>query len=225
MAKILIVEDETPLAEALAHNLREENHEVVIASDGIAGLEAVRNERPDLIILDLMLPKMDGIEVCRLIRRDFDTPIIMLTAKSREVDKVVGLEIGADDYVTKPFGMLEMIARVRAALRRLTPRQEREEILRADDLEMDVSRHIVKIQGREVELRPREFELLRVLLANRGRVMDRSTLLKRVCGEDEYIDQGTLDVHVRRLREKIETDPSHPTRVITVRGFGYKYAG
>jgi len=225
MSKILIIEDETPLAEALAHNIREEGHEVIIASDGLMGLDAARKEKPDLIILDLMLPKMDGIEVCRLIRRDSDVPIIMLTAKSREIDKVVGLEVGADDYITKPFGMLEMIARIRSALRRATPRREREELLIADDLEMNVSRHTVKIKGREIDLRPREFELLHVLLANRGRVMDRATLLKRVCGEDEYIDQGTLDVHVRRLREKIETDPSHPTRVITVRGFGYKYAG
>jgi two-component system, OmpR family, response regulator RegX3 len=224
MAKILIIEDEAPLADTLAYNIRQEGHEVVIAADGLAGLDSARKERPDLIILDIMLPEMDGLEVCRLVRRDSDVPIIMLTAKSSEVDKVVGLGIGADDYVTKPFGMLEMLARIRAALRRSKTPEREEEIIRARGLEMDIPRHIVKVEGREVELRPREFELLRVLLANRGRVLDRSTLLRRVCGEDEYIDQGTLDVHIRRLREKIEDDPAKPARVITVRGLGYKYA-
>lgn len=224
MAKILIIEDETPLAETLAYNLREEGHEVVLASDGLAGLDRARAEHPDLVILDLMLPKMDGLEVCRLIRRDSDVPIIMLTAKSREVDKVVGLEVGADDYVTKPFSMVEMLARVKAALRRARVRDHEEPILKAGSLEMDIPRHTVTIEGREIILRPREFELLRILLANRGRVLDRSTLLERVCGEREFIDQGTIDVHVRRLREKIEDDPANPSRIVTVRGLGYKYA-
>jgi len=224
MAKILIVEDETKIAETLAYNIREEGHDAVTAADGVVGLEKARAEHPDLVILDLMLPKMDGVEVCRLIRRDSDVPIIMLTAKSSEVDKVVGLEVGADDYVTKPFSMIEMLARIRAALRRSSGQVRQEAVLRADDLEMDISRHRVVIGGGEIDLRPKEFELLRILLANRGRVLDRSTLLQRVWGEDEYIDAGTVDVHVRRLREKIEKDPGSPRRVLTVRGLGYKYA-
>ena len=224
MARILIVEDEAALAETLAYNLREEGHEVVLASDGLQGLDLARAQHPDLVILDLMLPKMDGLEVCRLIRRDSDVPIIMLTAKSREVDKVVGLEVGADDYVTKPFSMVEMLARVKAALRRARAGDREEPLLKAGDLEMDIPRHTVRIDGREIVLRPREFELLRLLLANRGRVLDRPTLLERVCGERDFIDQGTIDVHVRRLREKIEDDPASPSRIITVRGLGYKYA-
>lgn len=223
MAKILIVEDEQPLAETLAYNLRQEGHEALIENNGLSGLDAARKQHPDLIVLDLMLPQMDGLEVCRLVRRDSDVPIIMLTAKSREIDKVVGLEVGADDYVTKPFSMVEMLARVKAALRRAKVQEKSADILRADGLEMDIDRHQVTVDGREVELRPKEFELLRLLLVNRGRVLDRSTLLQKVWGEDEYIDQGTLDVHVRRLREKIERDPGNPSRVLTVRGLGYKY--
>jgi DNA-binding response OmpR family regulator len=224
MARILIIEDEATLAETLAYNIREEGHEVVVASDGLQGLDRARAQHPDLVILDLMLPKMDGLEVCRLIRRDSDVPIIMLTAKSREVDKVVGLEVGADDYVTKPFSMIEMLARVKAALRRAKTADREEPLLKAGGLEMDIPKHTVRIDGREIVLRPREFELLRLLLANRGRVLDRQTLLDRVCGESEFIDQGTIDVHVRRLREKIEDDPANPARIITVRGLGYKYA-
>lgn len=224
MAKILIIEDEAKLAETLAYNIREEGHNSLVALDGMTGLDMARRERPDLVILDLMLPKMDGLEVCRLIRRDLDVPIIMLTAKSRELDKVVGLEMGADDYVTKPFSMVEMLARIKAALRRSAAQIRTEDVLRADNLELDVAKHRVMLNGKVVDLRPKEFELLRVLLANRGRVLDRSTLLQRVWGEDEYIDAGTVDVHIRRLREKIEDDPSHPSRTITVRGLGYKYA-
>jgi DNA-binding response OmpR family regulator len=224
MAKILIIEDESTLAETLAYNLREEGHEAVVALDGLIGLEKVRRERPDLVILDLMLPKLEGLEVCRLIRRDSDVPIIMLTAKSRELDKVVGLELGADDYVTKPFSMVEMLARIKAALRRSNAQIRQEEVLRANDLELDISRHRVTVGGLDVDLRPKEFDLLKVLLSNRGRVLERSVLLQRVWGEDEYIDSGTVDVHIRRLREKIEADPSSPTRVLTVRGLGYKYA-
>lgn len=224
MAKILIIEDEAKLADTLAYNIREEGHEALVELDGVEGLKKVRSERPDLIILDLMLPKMDGLEVCRLVRRDSDVPIIMLTAKSRELDKVVGLEMGADDYVTKPFSMVEMLARIKAALRRSSVQVRSDSILRADDLELDIARHKVTLYGNDIELRPKEFELLRILLANKGRVLDRSTLLQRVWGEDEYIDAGTVDVHVRRLREKIEDDPANPARVLTVRGLGYKYA-
>lgn len=224
MAKILIIEDEAKLAETLAYNIREEGHKALIAVDGLAGLEKARVEHPDLIILDIMLPSMDGLEVCRLVRRDSDVPIIMLTAKSRELDKVVGLEIGADDYVTKPFSMVEMLARIKAALRRSGADVRKDEVLRTGDMEMDIARHRVTIGGKQVDLRPKEFELLHVLLRNKGRVLDRTTLLNRVWGEDEYIDAGTVDVHVRRLREKIETDPGKPSRVLTIRGLGYKYA-
>lgn len=224
MAKILIIEDEAKLADTLAYNIREEGHETIVALDGLTGLEMARTQQPDLMILDLMLPKMDGLEVCRLIRRESDMPIIMLTAKSRELDKVVGLEIGADDYVTKPFSMVEMLARVKAALRRSRMLGLQSEVVSADGLEMDIARHIVTINGTVVELRPKEFELLRVLLSSRGRVFERATLLQRVWGEEDYIDTGTVDVHVRRLRERIEADPGNPTRVLTIRGLGYKYA-
>lgn len=224
MAKILIIEDEAPLAATLAYNIRQEGHEAITAQDGVAGLEAVRQGDPDLIVLDVMLPRLDGLEVCRLIRRESDVPIIMLTARSREVDKVVGLEVGADDYVTKPFSMVEMLARIKAALRRSSAQPRGEEIVRAGDLEVDTGRHRVTIGGREITLRPREFELLRVLASRRGRVLSRTDLLRRVWGEDEFIDHGTVDVHIRRLREKIEADPSNPSRIITVRGLGYKYA-
>jgi two-component system response regulator RegX3 len=224
MAKILIIEDEAKLAQTLAYNIREEGHKVLFALDGVDGLVKARAEHPDLIILDVMLPKMDGLEVCRIIRRDSDVPIIMLTAKSRELDKVVGLEIGADDYVTKPFSMVEMLARIKAALRRSGPKVRKDEVFSAGDLEMDVARHRVSIDGTDIDLRPKEFELLHVLLRNKGRVLDRTTILQRVWGEDEYIDAGTVDVHIRRLREKVEADPGNPSRVLTIRGLGYKYA-
>lgn len=223
--KILIVEDEASLADTIAANLRAEGFTAVVARDGVAGLEAFRKENPSLVILDLMIPGIDGLELCRLIRRGSACPIIMLTAKSREVDKVVGLEVGADDYVTKPFGMLELIARVRAALRRAEGRlgEPAGQVLEAEGLRLDVERHKLTVRGQEVELRPREFDLLLFLMTNRGRVMQRSVLLDRVWGEDEFIDPGTLDVHVRRLREKIEADPGKPKYVLTVRGVGYKF--
>ena len=224
--KILIVEDERPLAETIAFNLREEGFATVLATDGIAALDSFRRERPDLVILDLMLPGVDGLELCKIIRRESDCPIIMLTAKSREVDKVVGLEVGADDYITKPFGMLELVARVRAAIRRAEGKVSgpRQEVLEAEGILLDIERHKVTVGGQEVELRPREFDLLHFLMANRGRVMRREVLLDKVWGEDEFIDQGTLDVHIRRLREKVEDDPSKPKRILTVRGVGYKFA-
>ncbi|MEN6520299.1 MAG: response regulator transcription factor [Armatimonadota bacterium] len=224
MPKILIVEDELPLLQTISYNFEQEGYQVVQATDGLSGLDAARLERPDLILLDVMLPGMDGLEVCRLIRKELDIPIIMLTAKSREIDKVVGLEVGADDYVTKPFGMLELIARVRAALRRARTEVRKNDILRAGNIEMDIPSHVVRVDGRQVELRPKEFDLLHMLLINRGRVMERSALLERVWGEDVYIDAGTLDVHVRRLREKIEPDPGEPRYILTVRGLGYKFS-
>lgn len=224
MPKVLIVEDEAPLAETIAYNLREEGYKVCAVGDGIAALDAFRQEKPDLVLLDIMLPGIDGLEVCRLFRKESEVPILMLTAKSREIDKVVGLEVGADDYITKPFSMLELIARVRAALRRSRQETKAPDVLSAHGIELDIARHSVKVNSMEVVLRPKEFELLRVLLANRGRVMERSDLLDRIWGEDEYIDAGTVDVHVRRLRQKIEDDPSKPTRILTVRGAGYKFA-
>ncbi len=224
MPKVLIVEDEAPLAETIAYNLREEGYKVCTVADGLRALDAVRQEKPDLVLLDIMLPSMDGIEVCRLIRKESNIPILMLTAKAREIDKVIGLEVGADDYITKPFGMMELIARIRAALRRARNEARDEEVLSGHGVEMDIARHSVRIEGREVELRPKEFDLLRLLLSNRGRVIERATLLDRIWGEDEYIDAGTVDVHIRRLREKVETDPAKPQRVLTVRGVGYKFA-
>jgi DNA-binding response OmpR family regulator len=224
MPKVLIVEDEAPLAETIAYNLRQEGYKVCTAADGISALDAFRREKPDLVLLDVMLPGMDGIEVCRLMRRESEAPILMLTAKSREVDKVVGLEVGADDYITKPFGMMELIARIRAALRRVRHETRKDDVLSAHGIEMDIARHVVRVEGREVELRPKEFELLRILMANRGRVMERSKILDRVWGEDQYIDAGTVDVHIRRLREKVEGDPAKPARILTVRGVGYKFA-
>lgn len=224
MPKVLIVEDEAPLAETIAYNLRQEGYKVCTAADGISALDAFRREKPDLVLLDVMLPGMDGIEVCRLMRRESEVPILMLTAKSREVDKVVGLEVGADDYITKPFGMMELIARIRAALRRVRHETRKDDVLSAHGIEMDIARHLVRVEGREVELRPKEFELLRILMANRGRVMERSKILDRVWGEDQYIDAGTVDVHIRRLREKVEGDPAKPARIVTVRGVGYKFA-
>ena len=224
MAKVLIVEDEAPLAETIAYNLREEGYKVCMAADGIGALDTFRREKPDLILLDVMLPGMDGVEVCRLIRRESDLPILMLTAKSREMDKVIGLEVGADDYITKPFGMAELIARIRAALRRSRRESKKAEVLSGHGVELDIARHSASINGREIVLRPKEFDLLRVLMTNRGRVIERSALLDRVWGEDEYIDPGTVDVHIRRLREKVEDNPSKPDRILTVRSVGYKFA-
>lgn len=224
MPKILLVEDDAPLAQTISYNLREEGYKVQVVSDGLSALDSVRAEKFDLVLLDIMLPGIDGLEVCRCIRRESNIPILMLTAKSREIDKVVGLEVGADDYITKPFGMLELIARIRAALRRSRAEAQSQELLVAHGVELDVTRHKVTVEGREIDLRPREFQLLQLLLANRGRVMERQVLLDRVWGEDEYIDPGTVDVHIRRLREKVENDPSDPKRILTVRGIGYKFA-
>ena len=223
MQRILIVEDEAPIAETLAVNLKAEGYRVTTAADGIAAIDLAYSERPDLIILDLMLPGMDGLEVCKALRKRTDVPILMLTAKAREVDKVIGLEVGADDYITKPFGMLELIARVRAALRRYSQGTGANEVLEAGGVVMDRGSHTVTIDAAPVELRPREFDLLAVLMENKGRTLSRETLLQKVWGEDEYIDHGTVDVHIRRLREKVETNPGDPTRVVTVRGAGYKF--
>ena len=225
MAKIVLVEDEQALADTIAFNLTAEGYTVITVADGLEALTTIRSEQPDLLLLDIMLPGIDGLEICRILRhRSADFPIILLTAKSSELDKVLGLDIGADDYITKPFSMLELLARVRAALRRAQPPPDAEDILRAEGVVLDLARHQVTVAGIAVELRLKEFELLRILLANAGRVVSRSELLDTVWADVDYYDEGTLDVHIRRLREKIETNPGNPTRILTVRGVGYKFS-
>lgn len=226
---ILVVEDEPAIADSVALNLREEGFKATVAYRGDEGLRLALEGGFDLIILDLMLPGLDGRELCRRLRRQSEVPILMLSARGREIDKVLGLEIGADDYLTKPFGMLELIARVKALLRRAQTSaavtDSRDERYEAGEVVMEVARHQVTLGGEPVSLRPKEFELLRVLLANRDRVVSRDRLLELVWGEDRFLDRGTLDVHIRRLREKLEKHPSNPRRIRTVRGVGYTYAG
>jgi two-component system response regulator RegX3 len=225
-ARILIVEDEAAIADAVALNLQEEGFTVTVARRGDEGLRLAQEGTFDLVILDLMLPGISGQEICRAIRQRSQVPILMLTARTREVDKVVGFEIGADDYVTKPFGVLELMARVKALLRRahaaspVTP----DEVYTAGPVTVDVARRRVSRDGEVVALRPKQFELLRVLIANRGRVIPRDRLLELVWGEDEFLDSGTLDVHIRWLRQKLEREPSNPKRILTVRGVGYQYS-
>jgi DNA-binding response OmpR family regulator len=224
--KILIVEDEPTLVATLRYNFEREGFQVTTAADGEQAISAARDERPDLIILDLMLPKMDGLEVCRMLRRDMATPILMLTAKTEEVDKVVGLEIGADDFVTKPFGMRELIARVRALLRRAEQGPPAaSETLSAGDIAVDTARRQAFRAGQPLPLKPKEYELLAFLLRNRSRAFTRDQLLNQVWGYDFAGDSRTVDVHVRWLREKIEEEPSKPARLITVRGTGYRFDG
>lgn len=223
-ARIIVVEDEEDIARLLAHNLKAEGYSVEICEDGVKALDSVRREPPDLMLLDVMLPVVDGKEVCRAIRRDYDFPIIMVSARASEFDKVIGLEMGADDYVAKPFSVLEVIARVRSSLRRAKAEPRgKDQVLRGGEIVLDRARHTVRVNEHPVDLRPKEFALLEALLANKGRVLDRNTLLDRIWGEDEYIDHGTIDVHVRRLREKIEQAPDKPKYVLTVRGVGYKF--
>ena len=227
--KMLVIEDERDIADAVALNLREEGYGVDVAIRGDDGLRMAVAGGYDLIILDLMLPGVDGRDICRAVRRASQTPILMLTARAREMDKVLGLELGADDYLTKPFGMLELIARVKALLRRSRPARpsdlgHAEEEYSCGGVTVNVSRHQVTVDGNAVELRPKEFELLRALISNHGRVIQRDRLLELVWGEDEYLDRGTLDVHIRWLRQKVEREPSRPERVVTVRGVGYKYS-
>jgi DNA-binding response OmpR family regulator len=224
--KILIVEDEPTLVATLRYNFEREGFQVTTASDGETALATARDERPDLIVLDLMLPKLDGLEVCRMLRRDTATPILMLTAKTEEVDKVVGLEIGADDYVTKPFGMRELVARVRALLRRADLRPPDEaETFTAGEISVDTSRRQAFRGGTPLALKPKEYELLAFLIRNRSRAFTRDQLLNQVWGYDFAGDSRTVDVHVRWLREKIEEEPSKPVRLITVRGTGYRFEG
>ncbi len=227
--KILVVEDEATLREMLQFNLEKEGYSVITAGDGVTALKLARSEHPDLIVLDIMLPELDGFEVCRILRREMTVPILMLTAKEDEIDRVLGLELGADDYMTKPFSMRELKARVKAMLRRMSmlqpPSEATIDIISAEDLTIDLNRHRVSIKGAVVEMKPREFELLAFLARNRGHVYSRDALLEHVWGYDYAGETRTVDVHIRWLREKIETNPSQPSRLITVRGIGYKFEG
>jgi two-component system, OmpR family, response regulator RegX3 len=223
--RILIVEDDPAIADGLAWALKQDGFQVATAPDGESGLAAVRAQPPDLLMLDLMLPGVSGWEVCRAIRKTSRLPILMLTARAEEFDRVLGLELGADDYVTKPFSTREVIARVRAILRRSQPDDvESDTILTADGLRMDISRHELTVDGSATTLSPKEWQLLEILLRNKGRVLTRDLLLDRVWGGDTYLDRGTLDVHIRWLRQKVERNPGDPTRIITVRTVGYKLA-
>jgi two-component system response regulator RegX3 len=228
MPKILLVEDERSIAEGLKVSLESEGFQVAWAKDGTEALGAWERTRPDIIVLDLMLPGVSGTEVCRTIRARSDVPIIMLTARDTEVDRVVGLEIGADDYLTKPFSTRELIARIRAILRRAplgaTAPAVDELPIEASGVRVDRSRHEVTVDGRRVELPPKEFELLAVLVEYAGRVLTRNQLIDEVWGSDYVGDTKTLDVHIRRLRGRIEDDPTEPRRIRTVRGVGYRFA-
>lgn len=220
--RILIVDDELPVLESLQFNLENEGYSVLTAQDGEAALAQARDHKPDLIILDLMLPRLSGLDVCRSLRRDSKVPILMLTAKGDETDKVVGFELGADDYLVKPFGMRELLVRVKALLRRAAAPIEEQARIEIGDIVIDFDRHEVTARGRLVELAPKEFELLEVLARHRGRAMRRAVLLQRIWGTEFFGDERTLDVHVRWLREKIEKDPGRPRHLLTVRGVGYK---
>jgi two-component system response regulator RegX3 len=224
VTRVLVVEDEESFSDALSYMLRKEGFEVAIAATGPDAIETFERNGADLVLLDLMLPGLPGTEVCRELRARSNVPVIMLTAKDSEVDKVVGLELGADDYVTKPFSSRELVARIRAVLRRQGDVEElAPATLEAGPVRMDVERHIVSVSGGTVQLPLKEFELLEVLLRNAGRVLTRMQLIDRVWGADYVGDTKTLDVHVKRLRAKIEPSPSVPRYIVTVRGLGYKF--
>lgn len=227
MTKVLIVEDEPSFSDALSFMLRKEGFEVIVADDGVSGIDMFEREGADIVLLDVMLPGVQGTEVCRTLRQTSRVPIIMLTAKDSEIDKVVGLELGADDYVTKPFSSRELVARVRAVLRRHSADVEAlvsDTRLESGPVVMDVDRHIVVVNGTEVKLPLKEFELLEMLLRNAGRVLTRTQLIDRIWGSNYVGDTKTLDVHVKRIRSKIEPDPANPQYLVTVRGLGYKFS-
>jgi two-component system response regulator RegX3 len=224
--RVLIVEDEPALVESVRYTLEAEGFEVATAGTGRDGLEQARRIKPSLVLLDLMLPGMSGLDVCRQIRRDSDVPIIILTAKDGEADKVAGLELGADDYITKPFSMRELLARIRAQLRRageLGQGSEANHVLRGGTIELDIDAHQARAAGALVDLRPKEFELLESLMRRKGRLATREALMDEVWGPSYFGDTKTLDVHIKRLRSKLEPDPAHPRHIVTVRGFGYKF--
>jgi len=224
MTKVLVVEDEQSLREPLVYLLEKEGYDVVEAEDGIKALSQFEKEHPDIILLDLMLPGKSGSEVCRTIRAESNVPIIMLTAKDSEIDKVVGLEIGADDYVTKPYSTRELLARMKAILRRQTePSVVVGSVIEAGPVAMDIDRHQVFVNGTKIAMPLKEFELLELLLENVNRVLTRGQIIDRVWGSNYYGDTKTLDVHIKRLRSKIEDDPARPVHLLTVRGLGYKF--
>jgi DNA-binding response OmpR family regulator len=233
MATILVVEDEPALQETLTYNLTRQGYNVETVGDGNIALEAARRLHPDLILLDVLLPGMDGFDVCRILRQEMKVPILMLTARDDEVDRVIGLEIGADDYVTKPFSMRELLARVKAHLRRMQMMQEGSasqageaaEILHFGNLALDLSRHEVLLNDQPLALKPKEYDLLLYLARHRGQAVSREQILERVWGWEFSGGSRTVDVHIYWLREKIEADPSHPTRLVTVRGGGYRFEG
>jgi len=225
-ARVLVVEDEESLADSVRYNLEREGFHVSVAGDGRRAIESFRADPPSLVILDLMLPEMSGLDVCRTLRSESDVPIIVVTAKDSEADKVSGLELGADDYVTKPFSMRELISRVRANLRRVqapAAAAPADEVLVGGPTRMDVARHEVIVRAQPVALPPKEFELLEAFLRRKGRLLTRDFLIEEVWGADYYGDTRTLDVHVKRLRRKLEEDPHHPAHLLTVRGLGYKF--
>ena len=224
MTRVLVVEDERNLREPLVYLLQKEGYDVIEAEDGNVAVENFRNLGADLILLDLMLPALSGNEVCRIIRAESQVPIIMVTAKDTEIDKVVGLEIGADDYVTKPYSTRELLARMKAVLRRGSePAPLESGVLRAGPVEMDIERHSVTVHGEKVQMPLKEFELLELLMENVNRVLTRGQIIDRVWGSNYFGDTKTLDVHVKRIRSKIEDDPSRPRHLMTVRGLGYKF--
>ena len=225
MTRILLVEDESSLSETLSFLLNREGFEVEIAEDGQMALDIFANGNFDIILLDLMIPKIPGNEVCRQIRMTSNIPIIMLTAKDTEVDKVVGLELGADDYVTKPYSTRELLARIKAVLRRNVKDEVHDDdgVIEIDGIRLDADRHTLQVQGALVAIPLKEFELLEYLMTNVGRVLTRGQLIDRVWGTDYYGDTKTLDVHIKRLRSKIEADPAEPVHLVTVRGLGYRF--
>ncbi len=234
--KILVVEDEPVLLETLAYNLTKQGYQVATAADGHVAVELARQQEPDLVVLDVMLPGIDGFEVCRILRQEMNVPILMLTARTDEVDKVVGLEVGADDYLTKPFSMRELLARIKAQLRRVRLLREeftasppsgppQQHAIRFGDLTIDPDRREITRGDEILHLKPKEYELLFYLAQNRGRVLSRDQILEHVWGWDYTGGSRTVDVHVRWLREKIEVDPAEPDRIITVRGVGYRFEG
>lgn len=223
-ATILVVEDETTVRETVTRALQDEGFRVVAATDGLSGLRKARDAKPDLVLLDLMLPEMDGLSLCRALRRDSDVPIIMLTARSTEMDKIMGLETGADDYVVKPFSLGELLARVRSLLRRTRSGNAQDHLrLVSDNLKLDLSSHRVTLGEEEIHLTQKEFNLLAEFMRNTGAVLSRDLLLEKVWGYSYVGSTHTVDVHVRWLREKIEDEPSKPQRIVTIRGIGYRF--
>jgi len=235
--KILVVDDEISLQETVAYNLKKQGYDVQTTGDGAEALDLAREMKPDLIILDVMLPGLDGFEICRILRKEMTTPVLMLTARDDEIDRVVGLEVGADDYMAKPFSMRELIARVKAMLRRVRLIREeintneggdgkpKQEIMEFDNLKIDMTRREITVDDEVVAFKPKEYELLTFLAQHQGQVLSREFILERVWGWDFIGDSRTVDVHVRWLREKIEPDPANPRRIITVRGAGYRFEG